>query len=653
MRDLAAASAYLAVALSGAVPAWVSALFATALLLSLVQRRPLAAHRGWSVIVLLLVAAVLFGLAFRGLLDLVLAAVCFAALVTAHRLVSEPEPATSQQVLLASLLLIAGGAALSGEVWFGACLLGFGVFSCLHLGLASIEGPGERDEDLPVAPVFRQVSVGVAVALVGGLAFFILFPRLSWNVASRRSSPGLLGATTGMSDRVRLGGGGDLKTSARTVLRAALDPDPGATSLDRYWVGRHFDAFDGREWTGSGRPQPADMVVHLGWSTSPPLWQKIELLPAYGARTLVGLSDPVVFGPAQALTAGGAVPAALVNLPGEEVRFGTAAAAYTYTVSSVDARSVRLPDLERQQGLQLPELDPRVAALARQLTQGAADDSERARRLERWLRGNLAYSLELEGEVADPVAAFLFERKSGHCEHFATALAVMLRTLGIPARVTVGFFGGQRVGDRYLVRAGDAHAWVEAWLSGDRWTTLDATPDSGRRGQPTPILAVLGAALERLEEAWRSSVMDYSFIDQASFVRNLVRPPRAAAEGEATGPAAQWRLPSGRRLGAGLAVAATLALGAWLLTRPRQRVHPATTFLLQLEERLRRASLARGEAEDLEALGRRLAVTRHPLQGPVGRAIRRYLEARFGGRPLGKGEAEVLLRAVAPPRQGV
>ena len=210
-----------------------------------------------------------------------------------------------------------------------------------------------------------------------------------------------------MSDRVRLGGAGDLKTSARSVLWAALNPDPGLEHLDRYWVGRHFDTFDGREWTGSGQPRPADQVVRIGYTSSPLLWQRVELLPAYGARTLVGLGQPVVFGPAQALTTGGTVPAPLIDVAGEEVRFAVVAPGYTYAVASVDDQSVRLSDEDRRRLLQLPAVDERVRALARQIAGGVVDPTAIAQRLERWLKANLGYSLELEGEVEDPVAAFL------------------------------------------------------------------------------------------------------------------------------------------------------------------------------------------------------------------------------------------------------
>ena len=75
--------------------------------------------------------------------------------------------------------------------------------------------------------------------MLGALAFFILFPRLNWNMAGRRAAPGL-GATTGLADTVRLGGAGTLKSNPRVVLRAHLTPDPGVEQLERVLGGPHL-----------------------------------------------------------------------------------------------------------------------------------------------------------------------------------------------------------------------------------------------------------------------------------------------------------------------------------------------------------------------------------------------------------------------------
>lgn len=654
MRDFAAMSAFAAVALSGALPIAVPAIFALAFIASLLGFRPFAKQPVLSVVALLIMAVALFGLALRGQLDLVIAAVSFAALVTGQRMLSEPSPATDQQVLLAALLLMAGAAALSADIWYALCLLSFGVFACLSLGLAVVEGPIERDEELPVSPVLRQVSLGVAIALAGGIAFFILFPRLSWNVASRRAGPSLLGGTTGMTDRVRLGGGGDIKTSARVVLRVAIEPPPRNDRLERYWVGRRFDSFDGREWRGTGQPRPPRPRVLIGETRGATL-QRIELLPAYESRTLVGLAQPVYFGPANALNNGGSTPAQLEQVGDEEVRIVEDANAYTYVVHSRDDYPLLEEDAVKLAALTVlpPSIDPRVAQLAQRIAGNETEPEDIANKLETWLRSNLSYTLELPGEVDDPLSDFLFNRKSGHCEHFATALAVMLRTRGVPARVVGGFFGGEKIGERYVVRAGDAHAWVEAYSPIRGWMTFDATPDDGRGSQPPAMMARLVDVYERLQEFWRARVVEYSIIDQWNFVRELVKPPANARSAGSKGDDDPDALPLTKTPTQAFVYAGIAGLLVWILwsrlTRARKKVHPAADFLTALEKKLIAAHLPYRLDEDIERLPARLAKERHRLAEPVLRASRRYLEARFGNRPLSGAESRKLLDAVTPP----
>src|SRR5262249_41528710 len=129
--------------------------------------------------------------------------------------------------------------------------------------------------------------------------------------------------------------------------------------------------------------------------------------------------------------------------------------------------------------LDLPPIDPRVRQLALDWTSGAATQEERARAIEHRLRADYGYTLDLlPAAVADPLSHFLFDRKKGHCEYFASAMAVMLREIGIPSRVATGFLSGvyNPMTGWQVVRASDAHSWVEAWLPGRGWTTFDPTP---------------------------------------------------------------------------------------------------------------------------------------------------------------------------------
>jgi hypothetical protein len=376
--------------------------------------------------------------------------------------------------------------------------------------------------------------------------------------------------------------------------------------------------------------------------------QRIELLPAYGGRTLIALEAPSKLGNALVHTPTGSRRTAVQELGGGEVRFVESGASYSYEAYSLppeeEGSAARLTAAERDQLLALPEgLDARVAQLAQRVLAGERDPLSAANRLADYLQREYAYTLELSGEVADPLADFLFTRKAGHCEHFATALTLMLRTQGIPARLASGFYGGERAGGQYVVRAGDAHAWTHVLVPGRGFVTVDATPPAHRTTQSLAFLQYLTGLYASIEARWRTAVLDYSIRDQMDLASRLVRPPRERAS--STTPS---RLPPARAWVTALAVGAAIYAVWRVLSRrvPRARPLEATRFVDAVERQLLVAGLRRGEGETFEDLAARLKGAAHPLAGPLEPVARRYLEARFGQRPLEAGEAAQLLRTL-------
>ncbi|MBF5044041.1 DUF3488 domain-containing protein [Aggregicoccus sp. 17bor-14] len=658
LRDLGCGAGFGAMAVSGQLPAWTLGVFGLSLLLALLGRRVLGQRTLASALLLLGSAAMLYVQVTREGLDPVVAASAFAALVAAQRLLSTPSPATDGHVHLVGLLMIAGGAALSGDLPFALCLIAFTVLSCLSMGLSAIEAVVPEEERVPVREALGPLSVGVLFAVLGAITFFILFPRVSWNMASRRGSAGLGVATAGFADKVRLGGSGTIKSNPRVVLRAQLTPDPGADTLNAHWLGRTFDTFDGTEWSSVGEPLPPRQVVTLRRGGEGLVHQRLELLPAYGARTLIALETPARLGNGYTVSGADRQRLGLVRVGTSEVRFATDGSGFFYEAYSMPGEAAPVPDAmsipERDQLLALPMgLDPRVGALAEKVLAGEQDPLRAAHKLEAFLQREYRYTLELGGDVEDPLADFLFGRKEGHCEHFATALTIMLRTQGIAARLATGFYGGERVQDGYIVRAGDAHAWTHVLVPGQGFVTVDPTPPDYRAAQPLAVLEALVTLYERMENLWRAAVVDYSFRDQMQLASALVRPPRERGPEGARG---QVPLPPARAWAAALAVGLAVYATWRFATRARQRTRPldATRFLEAVERRLARAGVRPQPQEPLERLGARLEAEGHPL-GPALRPVaRRYLEARFGGRPLQEGEAARLLATLAhpPPRKG-
>ena len=138
--------------------------------------------------------------------------------------------------------------------------------------------------------------------------------------------------------------------------------------------------------------------------------------------------------------------------------------------------AVAIPD----RYLQLPEhLDPRIPELARKLADAEPSPYRRASAIQRYLTTQYGYTLQLPSQPpADPLADFLFHRRRGHCEYFASSMAVLLRTVGIPSRIITGFRGAQfnQINSTYIVRASDAHSWVEAFIPGAGWIAFDQLP---------------------------------------------------------------------------------------------------------------------------------------------------------------------------------
>lgn len=153
--------------------------------------------------------------------------------------------------------------------------------------------------------------------------------------------------------------------------------------------------------------------------------------------------------------------------------------------------------------LDASQVDQRVRDLAAQVTAGAGTDFDRAVALLDWFTGprsQFRYSLATApGNGDDALVEFLTVGRVGYCEQFASAMAVMLRTQGVPARVAIGFTAGTESGDARTISTSDAHAWVEVWFAGAGWMTFDPTPLTDGRTIVPPYVAE--ALAERAPDA--------------------------------------------------------------------------------------------------------------------------------------------------------
>ncbi len=308
--------------------------------------------------------------------------------------------------------------------------------------------------------------------------------------------------------------------------------------------------------------------------------------------------------------------------------------------------------------LQAPKLDPRVGELARQLTASATNNFDRARLLQEHLRANYGYTLDMPFTGDDPIAGFLFEQRRGHCEYFASAMTIMLRLLGIPSRLVNGFLPGEYndISGLYLVRASEAHSWVEAYFPAYGWVTFDPTPSAGTEARSSGNR--LSLWLDALQSFWVDWVVNYDFARQFTLARNLDRASRRATAQSQLYITKRYRALAGwvRRWHAALksnpailpALIAGLGLGLMLFLSWGQLLLLWRRGASQARSRAGRASprdatiayerllefLARRGYHKLPSMspGEFVPTVRDPALAPlVGEFTMHYERARFGG----------------------
>jgi len=141
---------------------------------------------------------------------------------------------------------------------------------------------------------------------------------------------------------------------------------------------------------------------------------------------------------------------------------------------------------QRQRALTVPlDIDARVIELARKVA-GSGDAASRAVAIQSHLRSRHLYSLSYDPGDGEPINDFILNQRAAHCQYFASAMVVMARAAGVPARYVSGYYAHEPAGDGLVVRERDAHAWAECYIDGPGWVTFDPTPASGRPDQLFP-----------------------------------------------------------------------------------------------------------------------------------------------------------------------
>jgi protein-glutamine gamma-glutamyltransferase len=490
----------------------------------------------------------------------------------------------------------------------------------------------------------------LALALPLALLLFVLFPRLSgsfWSLGASNQ------AQTGLSDTMSPGSISELGNSVDPVFRVWFS-GPVPPPEQRYWRGPVLHDFDGYTWTRAhGAYFRPEELTYLGAAYR----YQIRLEP-----------DSTPWWPALDTVQSAQAPGTHITPDRQLEAYRPVHDAVTYSATSYTRTAARDPLslIARRFDTDVQDANnPRSRALAVRMRTAATDVPTFVNNVVDLFRnGHFEYTLTPPLLDRNSVDDFLFNTRRGFCGHFASAFALLMRAGGVPARVVTGYQGGEwnPIGDYFLIRRSDAHAWVEVWEDGRGWVRVDPTavvaPERLRRGI-LDLLPSAGSVPERLLHEfswlqqgrqgwdalnawWSTQVVAYNYGSQLRLLDRL-----------------GFRDPGWQQLGWLLAVALT----GWLIVMGWQfgRVRPAHG-----PDRLARAYLR------LCARLARLGTARQPHQGPLAYAasfrvgteaatqarelLTLYARLRFGRQPPTAQELREFEREVSrwrPPRRRV
>jgi protein-glutamine gamma-glutamyltransferase len=401
----------------------------------------------------------------------------------------------------------------------------------------------------PGSPTARRLNraLGLTSILVAGsvlaigLVLFFLIPRFTTGYLSALNlQPGLL---TGFSDNVELGQIGEIKKNPAVVMRIRVDGNP-ARASDMHWRGIVLTNFDGHNWTTPSQEQIVLEPNSTGeYFLGAPMLSRDQLsLLHYTVLMEPIATDAIFIAPRPEVLRGrfgGDVsrPDVASNRGylfldqtgsffnpshnNSKVRYEGTSSLPIVPPSELRKDSKGYPEAIRNTYLQLPHLDPRIKKLTQSITARSTNDYDRASNIRNYLIAHYAYTLDLRGpRVDDPLANFLFVRRAGHCEYFASAMTIMLRSIGVPARYVTGFLPGEYndIGGDYIIRGSDAHAWVEVYFPSYGWMTFDPTPPANE--DRSGVFGRLGLYWDWFQLTWGEWVINYDFSHQLTLGRN-------------------------------------------------------------------------------------------------------------------------------------
>jgi len=558
-------------------------------------------------------------------------------------------------------------------LWMGLALYLLVRFVALEL----VTRLAPRSVVVPRIPLRGFMVFAVAFIVLLSIPLFAFMPRLRQPyIAVPGAGTGRATGVSGQQQDLSLDFIGRIRTDRTVALRYRHENTPPERWEARFRAGS-YDHFEDNVWSRGRRSREsrtavqrrADGFFHLR-EGSARSWAQVWLQPLGGSVLPVPVSTVSMDVPFGALLAAVAVDdAGVVSL------YGQPPGTFTYRVgmagpsASGSRREFRGQPPPRRlsypEDLDAREITSEIRRLADEVA-GEADVAERARRIERHLLDEYTYTLDLLGLPGEHrIEQFLFQYRRGHCELFASAMVLMLRAEGIPARFVTGFLGAEYnpIEGYFVVRQSNAHAWVEAEVAEGIWEVYDPTPPSGRPAIDTSGFGRLaGQVYDFLVFRWDRYVLTFGFADQvgmffrfrdvwdtlAAWLRS--DGPSAATDAvpeEGASPAPEEGAPAdlvSPESPAGwlslLVLLLLVAAWAWW----RRPGFTAAAAYTALRARLLPAERAADTLAPLE-VARRLAAQRPETAEASSRVVHLYVRESFAARPLTSEERDQLRAA--------
>ncbi|MBI3754011.1 MAG: DUF3488 domain-containing protein [Deltaproteobacteria bacterium] len=384
-----------------------------------------------------------------------------------------------------------------------------------------------------LGPSFFLATAGLALlSLIITLSLFFVIPRMEVGFFSQQTADTI--RVSGFSDKIDLGDIGPIKLDPTIVMRVEL---PGykasAAPIRLYFRGIAFDAYNGAQWRQTmkelaplQRNQEGIWRAasdNQGYATSSAILTQNILLEPIETNVLFAASNGIGVSGNFRMIMGDRMGSFYLPAPSYSRIEYTAYSILPSLAASVKPKEGYHGKAPRQY-LQVPTGLENIYNLARDITAGRKTPFDKAAAIEGYLKKNYRYTLTPgKGAGKNPVEDFLFYTKAGYCEQYATAMAVMLRTIGIPSRLVTGFLPGEwnNFGNYLIIRQRDAHSWVEAYMPGTGWATFDPTPSAETVGGIPPATPLIALYIDSIRWRWNRYIINYSFRDQLRLARAL------------------------------------------------------------------------------------------------------------------------------------